>query len=67
MNFNLLKEARKSRGVTQNEIAKAMGYCGKSWYSMFERGLIKPTMEHSVKIKNYLKLSDSEYQKIFVE
>lgn len=66
MDLKLLKDARVNRGITQDEIAKMMGYCGKSWYSMFERGLIKPTIEHSMKIKNILNLSDSEYQEIFI-
>lgn len=64
MDFILLKNTRMKRGVTQEQISKAIG-CNEIIYSLFEIGLKDPTTEYGMKIKEYLNLSDDEYQKIF--
>lgn len=64
MNFVLLKNTRMKRGVTQEQISKAIG-CNETIYSLFEIGLKDPTTEYGMKIKEYLNLSDDEYQRIF--
>jgi len=66
MNLNLLKETRKKRKITQEAMAKALGYSGKAGYSFLEAGKIKVTVEQSKQIKNILDLTDEEYQLIFL-
>ena len=66
MNLELLREKRRNQKKTQEDMAKAMGYSGKSGYSCLEAGKIKITVEQSVQIKQILNLSESDYQKIFL-
>ena len=65
MDKKLLKEARKKRGITQKEMAEALGYSGKSGYSCLETGKIKVSVDKSLEIKKILDLSETEYQNIF--
>ena len=67
MNSERLKEARKKRGLTQDELAKKIGYASKSGYSFLETGKIGVSIELSKKIKEVLNLSDEEYSLIFLE
>lgn len=41
MNYAKLKEIRKKKKITQEEMAQALGYSGKSGYNCFE----KPRLE----------------------
>ena len=67
MNCTQLRDARKKRGFTQEELAKKIGYAGKSGYSFLESGKIGVSIEISKKIKEALSLSDEEYRLIFLE
>ena len=66
MNLKLLKDTRKKCKITQEEMAKALGYSGKAGYSWLETGKVKVTVEQSKVIKQVLCLTDEEYQKIFL-
>lgn len=66
MNLKLLKDTRKKRKITQEKMAKALGYSGKAGYSWLETGKVKVTVEQSKVIKQVLCLTDEEYQKIFL-
>lgn len=65
MNSQKLRQVRKARGITQEEMAKHLGYKGKSGYSIFEAGKVRVDVERSLKIKKILRLSQSEYNDIF--
>lgn len=52
-----LKEIRKEKGITQEEMAKELGYSGKSGYSMLENGNVRMTLEQAIKIANKFKMS----------
>ena len=62
----LLKNARRKRGVTTKEIAEAIA-THEQIYLLCEQGVRDLTQKEREKIRVYLNLSDSEYQKIFVE
>lgn len=66
MDLNLLKTKRKNRGYTQSDMAKKLGYSGKSGYSCLEAGKVKISIETSLKIKEALYLSEEEYKAIFL-
>ena len=67
MNYEQLRIARKKRGITQEELAKKIGYAGKSGYSFLESGKIDVSIKISKKIKEALELSDDEYALIFLK
>jgi len=50
-----LKEARKENGITQEEMAKILGYSSKSGYSMIETGRNSPPLHIAIKIAEILK------------
>jgi len=50
-----LKEARKTKGMTQTEVAVAVGVSLTS-YQLWERGVSKPNSENEVKLKDVLEL-----------
>lgn len=66
MNLELLREKRKSKGITQEDMATAMGYRNKSSYSMLENGQVKFDAEKMKIAKNKLDLTDDEYFEIFL-
>lgn len=45
MNYKILKEIRKSKGFTQAQMAKFLGYTHKSGYCMLENGLVNMTID----------------------
>ena len=51
---NKLKELRMARGFTQAEMAKKLGYKGKSGYCMLENGQVRMTLEMAQKIAKVL-------------
>ena len=67
MKTNKLREIRKNKGYTQDEIGKLLGYKGKSGYSILESGKVKMKVETSIKLKGILKMSDEEYNEIFLD
>ncbi len=66
MNLQILREERKAKGLTQEDMAKRLGYSGKSGYSLLEAGKVGVTIEMSLHIKNVLGLTDEKYQEIFL-
>jgi len=50
-----LKESRKNKGMTQSEVAVAVGVSLTS-YQLWERGVSKPNPENEVKLKTVLEL-----------
>lgn len=61
-----LKEARRSKGVIQDDVSAVLGIA-KTTYSRKENNLIPFTHEELVLIKQFLKLTDSEFIEIFFE
>ena len=57
-----LKEYREKKGLTQEEVAKAMGYSGKSGYWHLEQGDVRMTTSAALKLKKILKLSKKEFE-----
>jgi transcriptional regulator with XRE-family HTH domain len=51
-----LKEIRMSKGFTQDDMAKLLGYKGKSGYCQLESGVVKMTIEKALAISNILKV-----------
>lgn len=51
---NKLKELRTARGFTQAEMAKRLGYKGKSGYCMLENGQVRMTLAMAQKIAEIL-------------
>ncbi len=66
MNYEKLKEIRKKKKITQEEMAQALGYSGKSGYNCFENGRTKVRLEQVKIIKDFLSLNESEYEEIFL-
>lgn len=52
-----LKKIREEKGITQEKMAKELGYSGKSGYSMLENGKVRLTLEQAVKIAKKLEMS----------
>lgn len=59
-----LKNARKSKGYIQEDIAELLGI-SKTTYSRKENNLIPFTHEELSSIKEFLKLTDKEFVNIF--
>ena len=51
---NKLRKARESKGLTQEEMAKLLGYKGKSAYCHLEKGNVKITLPVAEKISEIL-------------
>jgi putative transcriptional regulator len=54
MKLDNLKILRKKKGITQEEMAKRLGYKGKSGYCQLENGTVKMTLEQAHKIAEIL-------------
>lgn len=52
-NTNLIK-ARKSKGFTQDQLAKKLGYKGKQSVANWENNHISPPLETAIKISQLL-------------
>lgn len=64
MNLKKLKELRKAKGFTQEQMAKLLGYKDKSGYCQLENGDIKMTLEKAIKIS---KILGADIKEIFFE
>lgn len=53
----MLKEIREKRGLTQAQLAKALGYTSPQFISNWERGICQPPPEKFPKIAKLLKIS----------
>jgi len=49
-----LRAARKAKGLTQQQMAKILGYKSKSAYNMIERGINQPPLKVALKIAKVL-------------
>lgn len=49
-----LKDARKAKGYTQEEMAQLLGYKSKSGYCMIERGVNQPPLKVALSISRLL-------------
>ncbi len=54
MNLRRLCEIRKSKGLTQDEMARKLGYKGKSGYCQLEKGKVRMSLETAQKIADIL-------------
>lgn len=59
----LLKNLRLKNNKTQDEVAKILGYKGKSGYSMLENGKVELTIEKAKILAEYYNVD----AKIFLE
>jgi DNA-binding XRE family transcriptional regulator len=66
MNCELLKETRKQAGITQEAMAKKLGYKGKGSYCLLENGDVKCTVEQAKIIAETIGMSVEKYQQIFL-
>lgn len=57
---NKLKKAREDKGYTQEDMAKELGYNGKSGYNMVENGKVKISLEMAKKISKILDIPIEE-------
>lgn len=64
MNLKKLKELRKAKGFTQEQMAKLLGYKDKSGYCQLENGDVKMTLEKAIKIS---KILGADIKEIFFE
>lgn len=56
---NTLKEIRTKRNICQEELALAIGSCGRT-ISRIERGERNPSLELALRISNYLGITVEE-------
>lgn len=67
MNLSLLKSERVKRGVTQEKMAKSLGFRDKSSYCLIEKGKTTVSVDTANKIAICLGLSKELAYKIFFE
>lgn len=67
MNLMLLKSERKKRGITQETLAKSLGFKDRSSYCLIERGKTNVSIDTANKIAIFLGLSKEVTYKIFFE
>lgn len=60
-----LKELRKKQGLTQEDMALALGYRDKSSYCLIENGKSRVTVDTANKIASILNLNSTQTQEIF--
>ena len=53
---NFLKDIRIKNKKSQLELAKVLGYKGKSGYSMLENGMVELTIKKATILANYYKM-----------
>lgn len=57
-----LRKARRAKGLTQEEMAKLLGYQSKSGYSMIETGRNRPPLPIALQIA---KIVEQEVEQLF--
>jgi putative transcriptional regulator len=68
MNTKKLKEIRKNKGFTQEQMAKMLGYKDKTGYWYLENGKIKITLEKAIKISEILNTNLNDiFSDLYVE
>ncbi len=67
MNLIRLREIRKSKRVSQESMAIGLGYAGKSGYCLLENGTVRMSLEKAMAIRQILKLTDTEFEEIFLD
>lgn len=60
-----LRELRKEKGFTQEDMALALGYKDKSSYCLIENGKSRVTVDTANKIAAVLNLSATQTQEVF--
>jgi transcriptional regulator with XRE-family HTH domain len=63
----LLKKSRVEAGLTQNEVAQALGYTSPQFISNWERGLCNPPLENLGKLVELYDMSSQELIETFVD
>jgi transcriptional regulator with XRE-family HTH domain len=61
------RKLREERGITQEQIAKALGYKNNSYIARIERGDFLPSRENLRKIAKVLKVSFKELDSLLFE
>jgi transcriptional regulator with XRE-family HTH domain len=61
------RKLREERGITQEQIAKALGYKNNSYIARIERGDFLPSRENLRKIAKILKVSFKELDSLLFE
>lgn len=67
MDLTLLKEERMKRGITQEKLAKLIGFKDKSSYCLIENGKTSISVDTANQIAIHLGLSRETAYKIFFE
>jgi transcriptional regulator with XRE-family HTH domain len=67
MNLSLLKYERLKRGITQEKLAKMLGFKGKSSYCLIEKGKTAVSVDTANKIAHCLGLSKEAVYEIFFD
>lgn len=67
MNLVLLKSERMKRGITQEKLARSLGFKDKSSYCLIEKGKTSVSVETANQIAIHLGLSKDVAYKIFFE
>ncbi len=65
MNLELLREIRKDKGMTQQDMADAIGYTSKSAYCQMETGTSRISAETANKIAKALTMTDEQKLAVF--
>ncbi len=65
MDLILLKAERIKRGITQEQLAKQLGFKDKSSYCLIENGKTSISIDTANRIADYLALSKDLVYKIF--
>ncbi len=66
MNLELLRDIRKSKGITQEQMAEYLGYKSKSAYCNLETGLVKISTEAANKIAAKLGMTAEQKLAVFL-
>lgn len=66
ISLKILKTVRKAKGITQEEMARRLGYSGKQGYCELENGHVEMTVNQLCSIKKILGFSDEEIIDYFI-
>lgn len=64
-NLELLRDIRRSKGRTQQDVGEALGYKSKSTYCSMELGTYAIDVGVADKIAQYLEMTDQEILAVF--